>query len=51
MSGGRNFMLYGGLAVAGAGGYYLYSAGGDPKVAQKKVERESSDQLAQLYYH
>ena len=31
--------LYLGLGVAGVGGYYLYSAGGDPKVAQKKAER------------
>ena len=29
-----------GLTVAGAGGYYLYAAGGDPKVAQKKIERK-----------
>ena len=28
-----------GAAVAG-GGYYLYTAGGDPKVAQKEIERE-----------
>ena len=27
-----------GLGLAGAGGYYLYSAGGDPKVAQKNIE-------------
>lgn len=33
--------LFLGLTVAGAGGYYLYAAGGDPKVAQKKVERKS----------
>ena len=31
-----------GLTVAGAGGYYLYSAGGDPKVAEKKIERKST---------
>ena len=31
-----------GLTLAGAGGYYLYTAGGDPKVAQKKIERESA---------
>ena len=30
--------LYLGLGVAIAGGYYLYSAGGDPKLAQKKIE-------------
>lgn len=41
MSGGRNALLAGGLAVAGVGGYYLYSAGGDPKVAQKQIERQS----------
>ena len=39
MSGGRNALLWGGVAVAGAGGYSLYSAGGDPKVAQKQIER------------
>ncbi len=27
------------IPVVGAGGYYLYSAGGDTKVAQKKAER------------
>ncbi|KAI9709208.1 MAG: hypothetical protein M1812_007731 [Candelaria pacifica] len=29
-----------GVVVAGAGGYYLYAAGGDSKVAQKKAEGE-----------
>lgn len=28
------------LGAAGIGGYYLYSAGGDPKIAQKQVQRE-----------
>lgn len=27
-----------GLAAAGGIGYYLYNAGGDPKVAQKQFE-------------
>jgi hypothetical protein len=27
-----------GVAVAAAAGYYLYSAGGDPKLAEKKAE-------------
>ncbi|KAI9759685.1 MAG: hypothetical protein M4579_002162 [Chaenotheca gracillima] len=31
-----------GLAVASAGGYYLYTAGGDPKVAQKQVEHDAA---------
>lgn len=31
-----------GLAAAGGVGYYLYAAGGDPKVAQKKFERASA---------
>lgn len=31
-----------GLTAAGAGGYYLYAAGGDTKVAGKKVERKST---------
>lgn len=26
------------LALAGGAGYYLYNAGGDPKVAQKNLE-------------
>ncbi|MCJ1335035.1 hypothetical protein MMC09_000301 [Bachmanniomyces sp. S44760] len=30
-----------GLTLAGAGGYYLYTAGGDPKVAQKKIEHDA----------
>ena len=31
-----------GLAVAGGAGYYLYTAGGDPKVAQKQFEGDLS---------
>ena len=30
--------LYLGLAAAGGVGYYLYNAGGNPKVAEKQVE-------------
>lgn len=30
-----------GLVAAGGVGYYLYSAGGDPKVAQKMAEGQS----------
>ncbi|KAK7931702.1 hypothetical protein PG985_002414 [Apiospora marii] len=30
-----------GLGAAGGVGYYLYSAGGDPKVAQKKAEADA----------
>jgi len=37
----RKLLGWGGVALAGAGGYYLYSAGGDPKLAEKKMERES----------
>jgi hypothetical protein len=36
---GRQFATFGGLAAVGAGTYYLYNAGGDPKLAQKKAER------------
>jgi hypothetical protein len=32
-----------GLAAAGGVGYYLYNAGGDPKVAKKNVEGNSSN--------
>ena len=31
--------LFLGLAVAGGTGYYLYTAGGSPKVAEKQFER------------
>jgi hypothetical protein len=37
MSGNRIVTIGGGALLAGAG-YYFYKAGGDPKVAQKKVE-------------
>jgi hypothetical protein len=30
--------LYAALAVAGAGGYYLYRAGGDPKLAKEEMK-------------
>lgn len=36
---GRRFATFGGLAAVGAGTYYLYSAGGNPKLAEKKMER------------
>ena len=31
--------LYAALAAAGVGGYYLYRAGGDPKVAKQEIKR------------
>lgn len=31
---------FGGVAAAAGAAYYLYSAGGDPKLAEKKFERE-----------
>lgn len=36
---GRVVKVLGAGAIAGAG-YYLYQAGGEPKVAEKKFERE-----------
>jgi len=36
----RRVLLGSGVALAGAAGYYLYNAGGDPKVAEKSFERE-----------
>lgn len=30
--------MYLGLAAAGAGGYYLYKAGGDPKAATQDIK-------------
>ena len=38
-------IAYIGLPVAAVGGYYLYAAGGDTKVAQKKAERLSTGNL------
>ena len=38
----RRALTWGGVGVAGLGAYYLYSAGGDPKVAEKKFERAYS---------
>jgi hypothetical protein len=37
----RRFATVGGLAAVGGVTYYLYSAGGDPKLAEKKAERKS----------
>lgn len=37
----RAFLTIGGVVAAG-GAYYLYKAGGDPKAAQKRIERESN---------
>lgn len=34
----RRGLTIAGLAVAGGAGYYLYSAGGSPKVAEKQFE-------------
>lgn len=34
------FVKVAGVAAAGGIGYYLYQAGGDPKVAQKQAERK-----------
>ncbi|GAD93267.1 conserved hypothetical protein [Paecilomyces variotii No. 5] len=33
--------LYLGLGLAGAGGYYLYSAGGDPQKAKEKAKHDA----------
>ena len=38
--GGSRLGLYGGLAAAGGIGYYMYQAGGSPKLAEKEFERE-----------
>jgi hypothetical protein len=41
--------LYITLAAAGGVGYYLYSAGGSPKVAEKKLEGTSSRNTPREY--
>ncbi|KAB8218075.1 hypothetical protein BDV33DRAFT_176188 [Aspergillus novoparasiticus] len=33
--------LYAALAAAGVGGYYLYRAGGDPKVAKQEIKHDA----------
>ncbi|KAK0107066.1 hypothetical protein ONS95_003776 [Cadophora gregata] len=40
--------LYLGLAAAGGVGYYLYNAGGNPKVAEKQVEADLSRASAKI---
>ena len=40
----RGITILGGALLAGAG-YYLYTAGGDPKVAQKNFEGHSQRTL------
>ena len=37
-----------GLTAFGGLGYYIYSAGGSPKVAEKKFEREGFEKLSSL---
>jgi len=40
--------LYLGLAAAGGVGYYLYTAGGNPKVAEKQFESDLSKASAKI---
>ena len=42
----RRPVVLGGVAVAGAAGYYLYTAGGDPKVAEKRLQSASRSPTA-----
>jgi hypothetical protein len=39
----RRTLGYAALGAAGVGGYYLYSAGGDPKVAKQEIKRKPTD--------
>jgi len=48
MSGKSNLGLYLGVAAAGGVGYYLYTAGGSPKVAEKKLEADLSKASAKI---
>ncbi|KAE8453014.1 hypothetical protein EG329_012201 [Mollisiaceae sp. DMI_Dod_QoI] len=43
-----NTALYVGLAAAGGVGYYLYTAGGNPKVAEKQFEADVSKASAKV---
>ncbi|KAK7724473.1 hypothetical protein SLS57_004228 [Botryosphaeria dothidea] len=38
----RRIGLYGGLTAAGGIGYYLYQAGGNPKLAEKEFEHDAA---------
>ncbi|KAF7506078.1 hypothetical protein GJ744_012229 [Endocarpon pusillum] len=44
----RRAVTAAGLAAAGGVGYYLYKAGGDPKVAEKKFEADAAKVQAKL---
>lgn len=39
-----------GFAAAGAGGYYLYSAGGDPEAAKNKMKSMSTSSVLYKLY-
>lgn len=43
-----NTLLYIGVAAAGGVGYYLYTAGGNPKVAEKNFESDLSKASAKV---
>lgn len=42
---GRPLLTLSALAVAGAGGYYFYNAGGNANVAGKQIERKLTRKL------
>ncbi|KAM3425123.1 hypothetical protein BST61_g7086 [Cercospora zeina] len=46
----RAVTILGGTVLAGAG-YYLYTAGGDPKVAQKQVEADAAKASREVKSH
>ncbi|KAF2768560.1 hypothetical protein EJ03DRAFT_375244 [Teratosphaeria nubilosa] len=50
MSGARFWQITG-LAAAGGVGYYLYNAGGDPKVAEKKAEADAAKLSREIKSH
>ncbi|CAN9219564.1 unnamed protein product [Alternaria alternata] len=44
----RRFATYGGVAALGGVTYYLYNAGGDPKLAEKKAEHDAATAARKL---
>ncbi|KAF2175697.1 hypothetical protein K469DRAFT_723890 [Zopfia rhizophila CBS 207.26] len=44
----RKVLTYGGLGAFGVGAYYLYNAGGSPKVAEKQFEHDAARASAKL---
>jgi len=45
---GRKMLGWGAVGAAGIGGYYLYSAGGSPKLAEKQMEHDAATAVRKM---